>query len=181
MHGGPSHHTAIHACDESSFWRWLLVYSRTLIGSMALSKCLRWVQCSRTLIMSLAFCKSLPGHVLHPYPSALYLDPSPDRSHGRSMRTSITMDRPMQGKGDVPTIHEHAMDNGLLAQWHCHPTVHMSFAWADIPSARLPRRTRTASTLTKRPQHAQMVRTGPPNHRSPLPGCTMERPDPCDG
>ena len=119
---------------------------------MALRKCLViWVQCSRAIVMSLAFLKCLPGHVQHPYPSASYLDPSPDRSHGRSMRTSQTMGRPMLGEGDVPTIHEHAMDNGLLAQWHCHPTVHMSFAWADIPSARLLRLERTASTMTNRP------------------------------
>ena len=67
--------------------------------------------------------------------------------------------------------------------WHCtcHPTVHMSFAWADIPSAPLLRQRRTAPTMTNLPLHVLMVWTDPPYHRSPLPGYPVDPHDPCKG
>ena len=73
---------------------------------------------------------------------------------------------PMVREGDVHTIQEHATVVGLLAPYH----VHMSFEWADIPSAPLLRQGRTAPTMTNRP-----AACSDGVDRPPLPSVTIAR------
>ena len=86
----------------------------------------------------------------------------------------------MVREGDVNTTLEHAMAVGLLAHG---PATYCAYelCMGRHPVGPTTAARRTATTMTNLSLHVLMVWTDPPYHRSPLPGCPMDPPDPCKG